>query len=108
MAATAEFSLTNNDCNSITSNPLLSAVGQVKVKLEEAKNFGIKHLLVATKQTEKIFMAEEDWRKHDDFEEAYKDAYEIEAYLRTYSDWIAGRWDRIVEAGRPKPGESET
>lgn len=108
MAATAEFSLTNNDCNSITSNPLLSAVGQVKVKLEEAKNFGIKHLLVATKQTEKIFMAEDDWRKHDDFEEAYKDAYEIEAYLRTYSDWMAGRWDRIVEAGRPKPGESET
>lgn len=108
MAATAEFSLTNNDCNSITSNPLLSAVGQVKVKLEEAKNVGIKHLLVATKQTEKIFMAEEDWRKHDDFEEAYKDAYEIEAYLRTYSDWMAGRWDRIVEAGRPKPGESET
>ena len=108
MAATAEFSLPNNDCNSITSNPLLSAVGQVKVKLEEAKNYGIKHLLVATSQTEKLFMAEEDWRKHDDFEEAYKDAYEIEAYLRTYSDLVAGRWDRIVEAGRPKPGESET
>ncbi len=108
MAATAEFSLTNNDCNSITSNPLLSAVGQVKVKLEEAKNYGIKQLLVATKQTEKLFMAEEDWRKHDDFEEAYKDAYEIEAYLRTYSDWMAGRWDSIVEAGRPKSGESET
>ena len=108
MVATAEFSLPNNDCNSITSNPLLSAVGQVKVKLEEAKNYGIKHLLVATAQTEKLFMAQEDWRKHDDFEEAYKDAYEIEAYLRTYSDLVAGRWDRIVEAGRPKPGESET
>jgi len=108
MAATAEFSLPNNDCNSITSNPLLSAVGQVKVKLEEAKNYGIKHLLVATKQTEKLFMAEEDWRRHDDFEGAYKDAYEIEDYLRNYADLVAGRWDRIVEAGRPKPGELET
>ena len=108
MAATAEFSLNNNDCNSITSNPLLSAVGQVKVKLEEAKNYGIKHLLVATAQTEKLFMAKDDWRTHATFMEAYKDAYEIEDYLRNYADLVAGRWDRIVEAGRPKPGESET
>jgi hypothetical protein len=108
MAATAEFLSPNDDCNSITSNPLLSAVGLVQVKLEEAKNYGIKHLLVARKQTEKLFMTEEDWRRHDDFEGAYKDAYEIEDYLRNYADFVARRWDRIVEAGRPKPGELET
>jgi len=108
IAATAEFILPKDDCNSINSNPLLSPVGAVRVKLEEAKKFGIKHLLVATKQTEALFMAQEDWRRHDEFEGAYKDAHEIEYQLRAYADFVAGRWDRIVEAGRPTPDQPDS
>jgi len=109
IAATAEFTLPNNiDCNSITSNPLLSPVGAVRAKLKEGGKFGIKHLLVATGQTEELFMAQEDWRRHNEFEEAYKDAYEIEYQLRAYADFVAGRWDRIVEAGRPTPDQPDT
>jgi hypothetical protein len=108
MAATAEFSLLDIDCNTINSNPLLSPVGAVRVKLEEAKKFGIKHLLVATQQTDELFMGKADWRKHSTFMEAYKDAHEIEDYLRIYSDLVAGRWDRIVQAGLPKSGQEVT
>ena len=108
MAATAEFKLPNGDCNSITSDPLLSPVGAVRVKLEEAKKFGIKHLLVDTDQTEELFMGDEDWRRHSTFLEAYKDAYEIEDNLRKYSDLVAGRWDRIVQAGLTESGQKDT
>ena len=42
------------------------------------------------------------------FLEAYKDAYEIEDNLRKYSDLVAGRWDRIVQAGLTESGQKDT
>ena len=42
------------------------------------------------------------------FDEAYTEFSEMERTLEDYAKWIAGRWDRIVEAGRPKPGDLET
>jgi hypothetical protein len=103
-AATACFKVEEDveeDIDSITSHAILYVVTNLPTKAEVIENAQIKYLVVASNQTTELPLQESCWKKATDLQDALRLMSEPEQWLEEYADWIAGRWDRIVEAGKP-------
>jgi hypothetical protein len=97
-----------------TSNPTLAPVGSSLlpnkdqiIRLCKRSNVEIEKLVVANGQVLEL-PSVVALKPIATFNEAYTEFSEMERILEDYAKWVAGRWDRIVEAGRPKKGEQSS
>jgi hypothetical protein len=79
----------------------LGNVGGLPEKIEAALREGAM-LLVSRTQKSELPLPDSKWEKVDNFEAAYERMREDERKLEDCADWFAGRWNRIVDAGKPK------
>jgi hypothetical protein len=94
------------------ANPMLFPVSSLSnkdqiIRICEQPGVKVEKLVVAKKQVLK-FPTQVILQPLSTFNEAYTEFSEMERILEDYATWVAGRWDRIVEAGRPKHGEQSS
>jgi hypothetical protein len=104
VAATAEFDI-RGGIDRINENQVLKEIGGLPHKLEAAEKTGVKHLIVCNAQTAELPLPREVWLPATNLANAYQEATEIEKELERYAVDAAGRWNRIVEAGKPRAGQ---
>jgi hypothetical protein len=94
------------------SNPVLCPVGSLSnkdqiIRICRQPGVEVEKLVVARDQP-LVFPSEVTLQPLNTFNEAYTEFSEMERILEDYAKWVAGRWDRIVKAGRPKKGEQSS
>jgi hypothetical protein len=94
------------------SDPKLVPVGSLSnkdqiIRICRQSGVEVEKLVVATGQP-LVFPNGVTLQPLSTFNEAYTEFSELERILEDYAKWVAGRWDRIVEAGRPKKGEQSS